>query len=375
MKGKVIKTLLTGFLLSGALCSSVFAASADADFDFAGNCFLGGNSAELSEAEASDVFASGNHLVIEDSQIKGDIFAAAKSIRAEDSQVGNDVFAVAEDLNLEDMDIEGNLFAVSEYISFDAKSQAAAVSMCGNSVDFEGSTLTAKIVGDKIYFNGYVKGDLYISGRDVVFGDDAVVEGTATVSSESIDMADGALVSDLYYDIISEDTQQTVKNEARMLSGFVKAVKKVTSRIYWIPAMLLLTVLLCWLFNANLNEAADMIKSNSGEMVLWGALCWCLIPVACVILALTFIGLPVAAMIAAVYVVLLCAGLTFAGASLGRLTFKKLHPMLASVIGVAILECVKIIPFIGALVGVAADMYLLGYAAKKIYTQRGDIKG
>lgn len=362
MKRKLFTAFSLSLLLTAMLSFAVFGAETETELDLAGNYFSAGNTVTCDGVKSLDVFVAGQDLSIEKVTASGNIFAAGNFVSIENSQAGSDVFAAGNNVTL-DVDTLGSLFAAGQNISYKKGSKASETFIAGSDIDFDGNAIIANIAGQKVYFDGHVTGDVNIDADEVVIGDHAVVEGELNVKSRLLDMSDNADVNELSWEESNNDEVEKVAK----VSFWAKAVKKITSRFYWIPAMLIVTLILCWLFGKSLDDAKECIKKNSGEMVLCGVLSWCLIPVICLILAVTVIGLPLAAMLCAVYVVILCLGLTFAGASLGRLCFPKLHPILASVIGVAIIECVKIIPIIGTIVGIAADMYLLGYITRYIF--------
>ena len=129
-------------------------------------------------------------------------------------------------------------------------------------------------------------------------------------------------------------------------------------------------IILCWLFNGHLISAAEMIKNKPGVMIGTGIITWVCVPLAALILCITYILAPIGAMLAMAYVLLLCAGLAFAGASLVKIFLPNMNKYLAALIGIAVLEIVRMIPVIGFLVGAVADMYLLAYVVQTIWNSR-----
>lgn len=363
MKKKLLKSVVLGMLLTAMLPCAVFAEEHAEAMDIAGNYLSAGNDVYCQDIDARDVFVAGQKVEISGVETVGNIFAAGNAVTIDDSYVEADIFAAGNAVSI-DTKASGNVFAAAQEIEVSEDSTAAAVFIAGDVVEFDGKASTATISANTVYFGGDIEGDVSITANNVIIDDDAVVNGMLTVTSEEVELSDDADVADYFWEPL-EDSE--VAEKVEKASILTRALHKITSRFYWIPAMLLLTLLLCWLFGKSLDGAKEAIKVNTGEMVLCGVLSWCLVPFICLVLCITVIGLPLAAMLCAIYVVLLCAGLTFAGASLGRLCFPKLHPVLASVIGVAIIEFLKIVPFIGVLVSIAADMYLLGYVTRAIY--------
>lgn len=366
MKRKLFTSFALGLLLTAMFPFAVFGAEKEIGMDLAGNFFSAGNEVTCEGMTARDVFVAGQDLYLDDFEATGNVFAAGNSVHIGESKVGADVFAAGNEVKIE-ANTEGNVFGAGQVVKFTQDANAAAAMLAAQNIYYDGSSISASLSGDKVVFDGYVEGDISINASEIIIGEHARIGGKLDATSKTIEVSDDAVIADYAWEPAKED--ENVDSFAKV-SIWAKALERITSRFYWIPAMLLLTLVLCWLFGESLDGAKEAIKTKSGEMVLWGVLSWCLIPAVCLILAVTVIGLPLAAMICAVYVVLLCAGLTFAGASLGRLCFPKLHPILASVIGVAIIECLKIIPFLGVIVSIAADMYLLGYISRCVYLKK-----
>ena len=365
MKTVLVKSFVLGIVMSAIVSVSAFAD--DSSFDYSGNFSSAGDDVVCENLTALDVFVAGQDIKVDEVGVKNNIFAAGGKIEILDSELGSDIFAAGNSLDVSNTVTEGNVFLAGNYVNFGEASEAASLFACGNDMSVEGSCIEGVIAGNKVYFNGYVEGDLDIDGDTVIIGDDAYVGGELSVKSKTVELSDNADVADYSWEYSgNEEAQGAVKK----VSILARAVSKISSLLYWIPAALVLCLILCGLCGKQLDEAKDYVKTKSGEMVLWGVASWALIPAVCLIIGITVIGLPLAAVICAIYVVLLCVGLPFAGASIGRLCFPKLHPILASVIGVAIIECVRIIPIIGTIVGIAGDMYLLGYAVRKIYLSK-----
>lgn len=366
MKKILIKSLSVAILITAMLPMTVFAgSSSDTETGtYAGNTFAAGSNPVIRNADAQDIFCAGQTAGVAKSKAAGNIFAAGNTVEIRDVNVNADVFAAGNVVDIDEGYVNGNILAAGNIISIEGVSTGGVVA-AGNSIEFEGIAEEAILSGTSVVLNGSVDGDVTIEADSVVIGEYAVVNGTLTVKAPAEPtIPDNAQISGYEYEVRTQTEAESVEN-VKKAGIFAKALRKITSRFYWIPAMVIFGLLLCLLFGKDIDEAKELIKDHSIEYVLEGALGWLLIPVAAFILAVTVIGLPAAGIILTAYVVLLCAGMTFAGASLGRLVFGKLHPILASIIGIAILECVKIIPLIGGIVAVAADMYLIGYVVNR----------
>ncbi len=129
-------------------------------------------------------------------------------------------------------------------------------------------------------------------------------------------------------------------------------------------------MLLVWLFNDHLENAADLLRTKPGVMIGSGVITWFCVPIVALILCISCILAPVAGLLMLAYVFFLCIGLAFAGASLIKLFLPKMNPFLSALIGIAALEIIRVIPVIGFLVGCVADMYILAYVVQRIWKGR-----
>ena len=85
---------------------------------------------------------------------------------------------------------------------------------------------------------------------------------------------------------------------------------------------------------------------------------------------ITFIGLPIGLVVAALYTITMCFSVAFTGASLGRLLFNKMPGLAGASLGILILEFAKKIPFLGGLIFLFSVIYTMGYAIQALYLNR-----
>jgi len=361
---KLLKVLMVSSLIALMLPFSVFAAD-DVEMEtVAGNVFGAGASVSVEDQDAKDVFAAGQDVAVKDSSARGNVFAAGNSVGLDGMNIGADAFIAGQSMKVEDTMIGGNLFAAGQMVSVSEDTVVGAAMIAAQNITFDGSASYLSISGESIEFNGKVDGNVELEGTSVTIGPDAEITGELKVTASSEPTVDPTASIDSYQYEELKDDEETA---AETVGFFAKVVKKITSLLYWIPAMILLGLLMTLVFGKNLEEAKELAKTKTLQMVLFGAISWIAVPIVAIVCAVTIIGFPIAAVIGTVYVVLIWVGLAFAGASLSRLVFPKMNVYLTSVIGIAVLEAVRIIPVIGALVGIAADMYLIGYVVRKIY--------
>ncbi len=365
MKKKTIPAIMITGLMALAMCIPAFAQEPDS----AGNIFEAGDSVSLPSDPFFGGVLFGQSVNADGADAAGSLLTCGQEVNISDSSFGESLYMAGNMVSLNDTDVEGNLFAAGNSITI-SESTSNGVYAAGNMIRFDGETNGLFVGGNQVTVSGTVNGDAIISAESVNISDDAVITGKLTVQSPSEpSLPDGAKIGDYAFELQTE-TEEEVAEVAVAAGVGAMIFKKLTSGLYWIIAMAAFGMLLCWLFNDHLDRAVTYIKTKTGPMIGVGIVSWMCIPLASLILCITYILAPAGGMLMLAYVLLLCAGLAFAGASLVRLLLPNMNVFLSALIGIAVLEVVRLIPVLGFLVGIAADMYLLGYVILKLWDGR-----
>ncbi len=361
MKKRMTTLLMAGLL---AICFTTGVAASEISEDSAGNIFASGDAVSLPESPFFGGFAVGKEVNVNGSEAEGALYIAGQKVNIKESVIKESLFAAGEELEIKDTQVSGNVFVAGKTLDMDDLSSNSVYAI-GESVSFEGKTNYLCASGTTVVVDGTVNGDATITADNVIIKDDAVITGELSISSsQDPDVSDDAEVGQLTYNKIDNtEAEPTLSLGARIL-------KKITSGLYWIVAMGAFGMLLCWLFDKHLSTAANYIKNRTAPMVVSGILGWMCIPLAALLLCCSYILAPIAGMLTLAYVLLLCAGLAFAGASLARIIFPNMNVFLSALICIAALEVIRLVPFIGIIVGIAADMYLLGYVIQCLWLNR-----
>ncbi len=364
MKKKLL-TLLTAGLLAVMACVPVMAET-ETDKDSAGNIAVSGDSVSLPSSEFFSGFAAGQTVDFGGAKANGSLFAAGQQVNGSGAEINESLYVAGNGVSLNNVEVYGNIFAAGNDVSITGDTKSNAVYVAGNKVIYEGETYALYAGGSTVILKGYVEGDAVISADTVEITDDAVVTGTLKVISPSKpEVPDDAQINDLEFEQVSDDA-----DEGASLGLGALIISKILKTLYWIVAMAAFGMILCWLFNDHLTRASEYIKNRTAAVVISGILGWLCIPVLVIALLCSYIFAPIGGILGLSYVLLVCVGLSFAGASLSRLVFPKMNVFLSTLIGIAILEAVRMIPFIGFMVGAAADMYLIGYVIQRLWLNR-----
>lgn len=363
MKKRLI-TLITAALLAVGMCVPVGAA--EIEKDSADNVFASGDSLSFSQDTFFGAFAAGQTVDLADAEAKGSIAAAGQQVSASGLTVGESLYVGAGTAMLNNVTVKGNLYAAGQNVSITGASSANGVYACGTDVTFEGEANGAVLAGSNVVLNGLIDGDVNIAADKLTIADGTVITGKLTIESA----VEPDLSKDIEYGDYEFNLQKEDKEDNVAVSFGTKIFEKFKSCLYWIVAMAAFGMILVWLFDRHLTGAVNYIKNRTLPMILSGVIGWISIPVAAILICFTYILAPTGGLVMSVYVFLIWIGLAFAGASLSRLVFPKMNVYLAALIGIAVLEAVRMIPVIGVIVGIAADMYLIGYFIQYLWLNR-----
>lgn len=364
MKKKSIKALVMAMLVAVLLPTTVLA-DENVGGVFAGNIFEAGSVASVTDSKAKDIFVAGQDASVKSSSVSGNVFAAGSNVGVQDVYAGADVFIAGQNVTVSSASIEGSIMAAGQSLAI-SDVTSSGIAACGATINVIGSEADEVLLsGEKIVFDSIAYGDVNITGEDITIGENAKIAGKLTVnSSEEPIIRDESAIGTYDFNKVESDNQAEA---AKKVTIFGRIIKKIASLGYWIPAGIIIALFLALLFGKNLDDAHALVKDKPAEMIITGLVMWAMLPVVLLVLAITIIGAPLAGIVGIVYLACIFLGLAFAGSSLGRMVLPNLHPILASIIGVAVFEIVRIVPLIGGLLGAAADMYLLGYVGMSIY--------
>lgn len=351
---------------SAALNEASVTLDDDTATDSVGNVYFTGDSTILnSKTVEKDFYMAGNDCKINNSNIAQDALVAGNTLSFNDVTIGGSMRAAGYSIAVNNTKVENNITAAANSISVGPQTTADAAILFAGCVSFDGTCGDLKIYAESVTVNGTVTGDALICASKVTIAESAVINGNLRVESENEpDTSDSAVINSLDYEKIVE-TNDIPKN----ITTGVRIANKLLSRVYWIPALVLIAFIFCLILGKALNQSAEMLLKKPAVMLGSGAVTLIALPVALILLCITYIGLPLAGLLTLLILPVMFFAVTFTGASIGRIAFKTLHPWLASIIGTAILVFVRIIPYIGGLVLFVSLIYTLGYLIQVCYAE------
>ena len=300
--------------------------------------------------------------------INGDVYCAGQSVTI-NANISGDVICVAQNLTINGK-ILGSVRAGAETFTMNAKvghslSVAAETFTLGSSADIGQD---ATILGSNIDLVGSIGRDAVVRSTNLVvnnsIGRNLQFTGTA-LSLKNAANINGQLnyTSDQVASIASgatikgETNYSNPPSPSHNLGTIISS--EASSFIYTVVALLALGLVLISLFPQQIHKVNDEAVSRLGRTMLTGLLTIVVIPLAIVLLTISFIGIPLALLIFLLWCILVIISFPMAAYYLGSMVHSRSHNALALMsIGCIILSVLLSIPLVGALVVLVS--YMIG---------------
>jgi len=386
---KIMSTMIVATLLTCMCAATVFAKGNDETYlevDTVGNSYMAGYNMTLKSDVKNDLVGAGYNVSANSSSIGQNVALAGYNVSLYDSTVGCDAFMAGYNVTV-DSEIDNNLFICGYSLNINSKTKANAINAAGSVINIMGESSYVSASAGEIYYNATTDGDVILNAGKVVIGPDANVTGKLTIkSSNDPVLPDTSFASEYVFEKQSEDSDASADGsiEDEIISEISSEITKSSSpsimsqigqrclkKVYWTLAYVLIALFFCLFTNEALNESKNMIKERKVPVIVSGLLMLIGFPLALLVVALTYVGIPMSGILLLTIMVLIFVSVPFASASIGRLVFDKISPnfnkMVASLISVAVISLVKIVPFISGLINIACVVYLFGYIVQKCY--------
>jgi len=330
-------------------------------------------------------FAAGDRVVI-NGTVNGDAYVAGGAVEV-NGTINGDLLAA------------GGTVRVGGKITDDARVAGGSVEVVGEvgkNVTASGGTVTISksgvvgggflAAGGTVGVSGTVKKDALLGGGMVEIT--GTIDGNVRIAADQIGVYRGAMIAG------SLSVASESKEKARIDDGTVKGpiaieehkVREGTTivgyspfrfwlKVIWIGGLLLTGLVFFLLSRKGFADYTTIVKHQAGMGLLWGLLGVIGIPIACIILFVTVIGLPLGLILLALYLILLYLSQLSLGVLAGDLIFKTEQKIgwivfWAFAAGMVLFQILSLVPILGVLLEIAA--LLLGVGAfllmfRKVY--------
>jgi hypothetical protein len=337
----------------------------------------------------ADRFAAGNALVI-NKPVAGDLIAAggnvdvATTVAGDALLVGGDV-AVNKKVNQSLYSASGKLL-VNDAIGRNAR-------VAGGQIEFSPiSEVSGNVsaAGGQVSLKGKIDGNVQAAGGRVLI--DAIIGGDVEATSGQVELGPNTKIAGkLRYasrDPIVRDPAAKVAGSVELFepSGGWPVPENVEHRMgrsggwVWTIGLLLVATVLILLMPTFYTRVAETFRARAGMSLLIGFIALICIPALAILFLITIVGVPLALLIIAAYLMLLVVGYVSTGISIGDWLLKRVKGDHAgstwsriggAVAGVLIVSLLARIPWIGGWVVLIALLVGLGAFILQVWQVRG----
>ncbi len=293
-----------------------------------------------------------------------DLFLMSQSVTLSGSFAG-DVWTVAERVELsgnagdsvrviaKSVCIEGrarSLMSVAESIQIGPETvlEEGAI-LVAQHILFQGGTVNgpARLVGEEVTLNGTFSEDLYLFAQDVVIKPGTTVKGTLYYTTpRKPTIPTGAVIGQI----------EKYIRPATEVASSPKWLEKLGLQAWLFTGALITAAAFLFIFPAVSMNAVVFIKRESPKCLLIGLLMLGLIPLICLFMAFTLIGLPFSGVLLLFYLILLYVAKFPVAIAIGSLILNR-HPSLTfgrrvgyTALGLGIIYLGTAAPFVGFLI-------------------------
>ncbi len=327
------------------------------------NIYVGKN-----ETIEGNLYAVGQSITI-DGTVNGDVIGAAQTITV-NGAVNGDIIGAAQALNFNG-DVKGNIRAAANYLNINGSvgrnlNAFGAVTVLSQNSHIAWDVLVFSVSAE---VRGIIEGNLHgavskalIAGK---IGHDVNLKIDGKKGEQSLVVNKEAVIAgNLNYTSLNN---AVIESESSVGGQVLKTQPKNNSfdwgafiwmRIFGIFSALFIGLALWFLWKDGVEQSLQGIKNKWGLNLLNGLIILGVLPLACVILVLTFIGLPLALILAVLGIVFFCLGKVIFAIFVGHLALsyltKKKMPVISMAIGILVVWLLCAIPYVGWLFSLTA---------------------
>ncbi|HMI08788.1 MAG TPA: polymer-forming cytoskeletal protein [Candidatus Saccharimonadales bacterium] len=360
----IIATLSAGLLLT----AGVSATSSNVNYKGGDNVTL-----ERSKVVNGAYYTSGDTVTIAGT-VKGDLYCAGKTVFVTGTIEG-DVFCAAQTIKIAG-NVDGDVRVAGQTVTIDgitsrnvtvfgevvdvAKTAIIGRDLNGasNSVTVDGKVgRDVTIGGNTVSILGIIGRDVGVASENLTINEEASVAGWVRYTSQNeASIAEGSVKGEVKY-TKKEDDAAAADSNAATISSF----------IYMLLAFAILSLGIVLIAPQQVHAVGITGIKRLGMSILLGIFALLAVPILLVLLALTFIGMPLALLLGLVWILLLVLSGPMFAYYLGRLLLRKHtdNAIWTMLVGAAMVVVLFIIPIVNVIVGLTS--LILGMGMVSLY--------
>ncbi|MDO4963622.1 MAG: hypothetical protein Q4E75_05990 [bacterium] len=284
-----------------------------------GISFVIGNNLKINDNSEYE-FIVGNSINI-NSNIEKDLFILGNSINITSSQVERDIYILGSSVDISS-NIEGNAFIMASSLVLD---------------------------------NMTIKGDLLLNSSTIMFGDNVTIEGNIKYNESSVVSG----IENVKYKSVEKYKIESENKEYSILNNLYSKFKSMLSLL--LVGIILLLICPSLFDKINLKYSLKSIMKN----LLIGLFILVVVPIICILLLTTVIGLPLSLIILAIYFICIYISQILTSYFIGNILLTKVfkakdNRFISLLIGVLLIKLISLIPVIGAFISLVVLLIGLG---------------
>ena len=301
----------------------------------------------------------------------GDLYLFDDTVSIEEKVNGN-VFIFAGTVNI-NTQIDGNVFIIADDVNILSKSYIYG---------------TAFIGGTDVTISGYIN-DLYSISKEIRFGTNATILRDAHIMSQeatlngefrknlylcsqdiSINKASTEIEGNLEYtsknDVIPEDVVSGEIEFSKLKNGTSSVLRYLEDAVYEIITAVIVILIIIFATPKFADKEEELIKTKTLKTIGYGALALVLIPVICVALMFTIIGIIPALIILFIYAFIQFIASYLVAVPIAKILCKKINNnnklvnILLSIVVAIVIWLLELIPFVGGIISIFVSIMALG---------------
>jgi cytoskeletal protein CcmA (bactofilin family) len=336
------------------------------------------NSIHLNKEEIADgnIYANCQEMTI-DGTVNGDIIALCQKIVI-NGTVEGDVIAFGQNIEING-EVKGNARLAGPQITINGVI-GHNVNVLGNDIKFTKNSAVkwdVLVAGVNGNFDGNIDGNLHglisaasISGKVGRNINLTIDDSTSTNNSNLIVTKEAVIAGNINYTATKDLTLESTSSVSGQINKEARKVNTHNNNWLWVifyklSSLILIAIVLISLKKKSLEEVTEKINSKWWQSLLIGLAILFFTPPLIVLLMLTIVGIPLALMILAFYLIAILLSLIFSSYYLGNLIFKSTkfknnNIYLITIFGIVIFTLLSFIPFIGWFISLLAITIGLG---------------
>jgi cytoskeletal protein CcmA (bactofilin family) len=312
--------------------------------------------------------------------VQGDVIVAGGDVEIDGSVKGS-VYAVAEKVVVKGR-VAGNIHVAGADVEVSSQ-DSASVFLAGSTVQLgeQASIQNLFAAGGELSIRGDVDQSIYVAGTEVVIA--GKTGGDVAVAGEKITVQGSSEIGgNLNY---SSQNQVAIEND-RSIQGSIKRAEpdRVTSTqerimiqlvdlVYWLIANILIAGVLLYIAPKLFFSTATGLNKRLFYDCLKAVALVVIVPIVLILMLFTIIGIPLAAVMALLFILVLVMAPTASAHFIGGMIMERLKPnykktaaisyateLVATIIGFVTLAVVGLVPVLGVVISLMA--FILGVA-------------